>query len=174
MRCLSLKQGRFSWIIMNQIQNREIKWSLGNDVQNMTYVSSWRLQIAFIGKRTSVISYHLWKPFPRAWASYVAFFNKWITKGKPLELQVSSCWQGCLTSGSYTMFGKWIDPLKHSFIERCFFSLLTQKMCFFLQWRYVQASSSFPTTDNSVLKISLVARWLQCTCLPHYLQISRT
>lgn len=137
-------------------------------------VSSWRFQIAFIGKKTSVTLYHLWKPFLRAWAFCVAFFNKWITKGKPLELQVSSCWQRCLTSGSYSVFGKWVDSLKRSFVERCFFSLLTQNMYFFLQWRYVQVSCSFPTADDFVLRISLVAKWLQCTCLPHYLQISRS
>lgn len=174
MRCPRIKQGRFSWMTVNQIQNTKIKLSVGNDVQNMTWVCFFTV-IANSFYRKANISHFvspLWKPFPRVRAFHLAFFSERITEGKPFELQVSSCWQGCLTSGSYSAFGKWIHPPKHSFIGRCFFSLLTQ-MCCFLQWRCVQTSSSFPNTDNCFKK--LFSYQVIAVCLPAcYLQISRT
>lgn len=54
MRCPRIKQDSFSWMTMNQNQNMEIRLSLGNDVQNMTWLCFFTVVVNSFYKKANI------------------------------------------------------------------------------------------------------------------------
>lgn len=171
MRCLRIQQGRLSWMTVDQTHNAGIMCPLEIMSGTWSDCSSQWWHRTFVGKPSSVIWFQLCKPFPRVWALQAMSFNRVDDKSGPFWASGIPQRDRVVPLVVHSAFGKLIHPNTLS-LEGVSFPYHTESI---LHWRGVQmSSSSLLKADNLVLKLSTEAEWLQCTYLPHYLQISRT